>query len=221
MPLAVATFRRGHPDVALTLAEGEPEEIAPRLRAGELRPGAAVHVPRRRREQLDDRPADGPAAGGPDARRAAGRASAGRASARLRLADLQRRGLGPDLGAEPVRTARRAALPGGRVRAERDLRERRLRHGAGTRRRRRGSGARSPARADPRPSADRGAELSPRSPSRKVVAATMAGPGVAPAARTMLRILADVAREYREPVEQTAGLDAAEPARRPRLVDSG
>src|SRR5213082_3877460 len=36
MPLAVATFRRGHPDVALTLAEGEPEEIEPRLRAGDF-----------------------------------------------------------------------------------------------------------------------------------------------------------------------------------------
>src|SRR5215471_10974635 len=36
MPLAVATFRHRHPDVALTLAEGEPEEIAPRLRAGEF-----------------------------------------------------------------------------------------------------------------------------------------------------------------------------------------
>jgi DNA-binding transcriptional LysR family regulator len=36
MPLAVATFRAAYPDVELTLAEGEPEEIAPRLRAGEL-----------------------------------------------------------------------------------------------------------------------------------------------------------------------------------------
>src|SRR5438270_2558372 len=36
MPEAVALFRRGHPDVALTLAEGEPEEMAPRLRAGEF-----------------------------------------------------------------------------------------------------------------------------------------------------------------------------------------
>src|ERR1700674_4714087 len=36
IPLAVAIFRHQHPDVALTLAEGEPEEIAPRLRAGEL-----------------------------------------------------------------------------------------------------------------------------------------------------------------------------------------
>jgi DNA-binding transcriptional LysR family regulator len=36
MPLAIATFRRLYPDVELTLAEGEPEEVAPRLRAGEL-----------------------------------------------------------------------------------------------------------------------------------------------------------------------------------------
>jgi DNA-binding transcriptional LysR family regulator len=36
MPLAIATFRSRHPDVELTLAEGEPEQIAPRLRTGEL-----------------------------------------------------------------------------------------------------------------------------------------------------------------------------------------
>jgi DNA-binding transcriptional LysR family regulator len=36
MPLAIARFRASYPDVELTLAEGEPEEIAPRLRAGEL-----------------------------------------------------------------------------------------------------------------------------------------------------------------------------------------
>ena len=36
MPLAIATFRASYPDVELTLAEGEPEEIAPRLRTGEL-----------------------------------------------------------------------------------------------------------------------------------------------------------------------------------------
>jgi DNA-binding transcriptional LysR family regulator len=36
VPLAVATFREAHPNVALSLAEGEPEEIAPRLRAGEF-----------------------------------------------------------------------------------------------------------------------------------------------------------------------------------------
>ena len=36
MPLAIATFRSAYPGVELTLAEGEPEEIVPRLRAGEL-----------------------------------------------------------------------------------------------------------------------------------------------------------------------------------------
>jgi DNA-binding transcriptional LysR family regulator len=36
MPLAIAGFRARHPDVELTLAEGEPEQIAPRLRAGEI-----------------------------------------------------------------------------------------------------------------------------------------------------------------------------------------
>ena len=36
MPKAIAGFRASHPGVGLTLAEGEPEEIAPRLRAGEF-----------------------------------------------------------------------------------------------------------------------------------------------------------------------------------------
>src|SRR3954465_3030731 len=36
VPLAGAAWAAGHPDVTLTLAEGEPEEIAPRLRAGEF-----------------------------------------------------------------------------------------------------------------------------------------------------------------------------------------
>jgi DNA-binding transcriptional LysR family regulator len=36
VPLAVANFRAHHPDVELSLAEGEPDEIAPRLRAGEF-----------------------------------------------------------------------------------------------------------------------------------------------------------------------------------------
>src|ERR1700729_839311 len=36
MPLAIATFRSRYPELELTLAEGEPEEIAPRLQAGEF-----------------------------------------------------------------------------------------------------------------------------------------------------------------------------------------
>jgi DNA-binding transcriptional LysR family regulator len=36
MPVAIAAFRASYPEVELTLAEGEPEEIAPRLRVGEF-----------------------------------------------------------------------------------------------------------------------------------------------------------------------------------------
>jgi DNA-binding transcriptional LysR family regulator len=36
MPRAIAAFRARHAGVELTLAEGEPEDVAPRLRAGEL-----------------------------------------------------------------------------------------------------------------------------------------------------------------------------------------
>jgi DNA-binding transcriptional LysR family regulator len=36
MPLAIAAFRSSYPEVELTLAEGEPEDIVPRLLAGEL-----------------------------------------------------------------------------------------------------------------------------------------------------------------------------------------
>lgn len=36
LPLAINSFRTAHPGVELTLAEGEPDEIAPRLRAGEF-----------------------------------------------------------------------------------------------------------------------------------------------------------------------------------------
>jgi DNA-binding transcriptional LysR family regulator len=36
MPQAITGFRASHPGVDVTLAEGEPEEIAPRLRAGEF-----------------------------------------------------------------------------------------------------------------------------------------------------------------------------------------
>lgn len=36
MPLAIATFRARHPEVEITLAEGEPEQIVPRLADGEL-----------------------------------------------------------------------------------------------------------------------------------------------------------------------------------------
>ena len=36
MPLAIAAFRSAHPEVTLSLVEGEPEELIPRLRDGEF-----------------------------------------------------------------------------------------------------------------------------------------------------------------------------------------
>ncbi|MDX6638941.1 MAG: hypothetical protein QOJ01_2452 [Solirubrobacterales bacterium] len=45
VPLAVATFRASQPNVKLSLAEGEPEEIAPRLRAGEIDLGLLFEFP--------------------------------------------------------------------------------------------------------------------------------------------------------------------------------
>jgi DNA-binding transcriptional LysR family regulator len=36
MPLAIAAFRGAYPDVSLSLVEGEPEELTPRLRDGEF-----------------------------------------------------------------------------------------------------------------------------------------------------------------------------------------
>src|SRR4051794_25597064 len=36
MPLAIATFRASHPEVELSLAEGDPEDVVPRLRDGEF-----------------------------------------------------------------------------------------------------------------------------------------------------------------------------------------
>jgi DNA-binding transcriptional LysR family regulator len=46
--------------------------------------------------------------------------------------------------------------------------------------------------------------LAPRSPARRVVTATMNGPGVAPAAATMIEVLAGVARRYTDEPEGAA-----------------
>lgn len=208
MPLAVATFRRGHPDVALTLAEGEPEEIAPRLRAGEFDlallfefPGVAERVASglRTLSLLEDPmhvalPADHPLAGKP----------------KLRLADLRDEDWVQTSESSPcARHVVRLCLAAGfepKVTFESDdydTVQGLVAAGVGV--------ALVPRLAltnvHPRIVVR---ELSPRSPARKVVAATMAGPGVAPAARTMLRILSDVARHYTQPAEQTVEPGAEE-----------
>jgi DNA-binding transcriptional LysR family regulator len=65
MPLAIATFRARHPGVELTLAEGEPEQIAPRLRTGELDLALLF--------EFDASPADGDGAGATDGTGTGGR----------------------------------------------------------------------------------------------------------------------------------------------------
>jgi DNA-binding transcriptional LysR family regulator len=194
MPLAVATFRERHPDVALTLAEGEPEDIAPRLRAGEFDlallfefPGARERVAAGLRSTtlLEDPmdvvvPADHPLAAKPS----------------LTLADLRDEEWVQTSESSPcARHVVRSCLAAGfepRVTFESDDYETvqgLVAAGVGV--------ALIPRLALTRLHPDIAVRaLAPRSPTRKVVAATMAGPGVAPAARTMVRVLVDVAREY-------------------------
>ena len=207
MPLAVAIFRQRHPDVTLTLAEGEPEEMAPRLRAGEFDlallfkfPGAADQLDAGLRTValLEDPmhlalPVSHPLAGKPG----------------LKLSDLRAEDWVQTSAASAcARHVVRLCLAAGfepRVSFESDDYETvqgLVAAGVGV--------ALVPRLAlthvHPRIVVR---ELSPRSPARKVVAATMARPGVAPAARTMIRILGEVARDYAEPAEQLPELSAA------------
>jgi DNA-binding transcriptional LysR family regulator len=202
MPLAVATFRQGHPDVTLTLAEGEPEEVAPRVRGGEFDlallftfPGVAddLDAGLRTIPLLDDPmhvalPIAHPLAG----------------KRGLKLADLRDEAWVQTSSSSPcARHVVRLCLAAGfepRVTFESDDYETvqgLVAAGVGV--------ALVPRLAlthvHPRIVVR---ELSPRSPARKIVAATMRGPGSAPAAPTMIRILADVAHDYREPEEQLA-----------------
>jgi DNA-binding transcriptional LysR family regulator len=194
MPLAVATFRERHPDVTLTLAEGEPEEIAPRLRAGEFDLALLFEFPGARE----------PAAGAhtsvtllEDPMYVALREDHPLASkVGLSLADLgdeqwvQTSASSPcarhvvrsclAAGFEPVvtfesddyETIQGLVAAGVGVALIPRLALTRVHRGIIVRR------------------------LAPRSPARKVVAATTAGPGVAPAARAMVDVLSGVARRY-------------------------
>ena len=202
MPVAVATFRAGHPDVQLTLAEGEPEEITPRLRAGEFDlallfrfPGVGEQLTRGLRSVplLTDPmhvalPAEHPLATKPA----------------LALEDLHDEAWVQTSVSSPcARHVVRLCLAAGfepRVAFESDDYETvqgLVAAGVGV--------ALVPrlalTRVHPRIVVR---ELAPHSPEREVVAATMSGPGVAPAARTMLKILADVAQAYSVPEEATA-----------------
>ena len=194
MPLAIAGFRRRHPDVALALAEGEPEDIAPRMRAGEFDlallfefPGERERHGARFRTQLllEDPmlialPAEHPLAG----KRA------------LSLADLRDEDWVQTSATSPcARFVVRACLAAGfepKVSFESDDYETvqgLVAAGVGV--------ALIPqlALTHVHPGIVVRA-LAPRSPARRVVAATIAAAGVAPAAGTMIDILADVAKRY-------------------------
>lgn len=196
VPEAVAVFRRAYPDVALTLAEGEPEEVVPRLRGGEFDlallfefPGVGERLAAGLRNVplLDDTmdvalPADHPLAG----------------KRVLRLGDLRDENWVQTSASSPcARHVVRLCVAAGfepRVSFESDDYETvqgLVAAGVGV-------------ALIPRLALTRVHErivvrsLSPHSPARKLTAAAPSGPGTAPAARTMIRILRDVVREYEQ-----------------------
>jgi DNA-binding transcriptional LysR family regulator len=202
MPLAIARFRERHPDVALTLAEGEPEEIAPRLRAGEFDlallfefPSATERHGARLRTQvlLEDPmlvalPAEHALAGKPA----------------LTLADLRDEDWVQTSASSPcARHVVRSCLAAGfepEVTFESDDYETvqgLIAAGVGV--------ALIPrlALTHVHPGIVVRA-LAPKPPSRRVVAATLAAAPVAPAAGTMIEILADVAKRYTDRTAQAA-----------------
>jgi DNA-binding transcriptional LysR family regulator len=202
MPLAIASFRERHPDVSLTLAEGEPEEIAPRLRAGEFdlallfefpgvreRPGAGL----RTSQLLTDPmyvvlPAAHPLATKPALTLADLReedwvqTSAASPCARHVIRSCLAAGFEPHVAFESddYETVQGLVAAGVGVALIPRLALSRVRPGIVVR------------------------ALAPRSPARRVVTATMNGPGVAPAAATMIEVLAGVARRYTDEPEGAA-----------------
>jgi DNA-binding transcriptional LysR family regulator len=196
MPLAISTFRSRHPGVSLSLAEGEPEEIAPRVRAGEFDIALLFEFP-----GVRERPSVGlrSVALLEDEMHVALPVEHELASKRaLTLSDLRDQDWVQTSESSPcARHVVRSCLAAGfepRVTFESDDYETvqgLVAAGVGV--------ALIPRLALTRvhPGIVVRA-LAPRSPARKVVAATMAGPGVAPAAKSMIKILSDVAAGYGE-----------------------
>jgi DNA-binding transcriptional LysR family regulator len=194
MPLAIASFRQSHPDVTLSLAEGEPEEIAPRLRAGEFDLALLFEFPGvgersaaglRTVTLLVDPmhvalPADHPLATKPALGLADFRdqdwvqTSASSPCARHVVRSCLAAGFEPHVAFESddYETVQGLVAAGVGVALVPRLALTRVRPGIVVR------------------------ALAPRSPVRNVVAATMSGPGVVPAAKTMVKVLADVAGRY-------------------------
>ncbi|HWF24660.1 MAG TPA: LysR family transcriptional regulator [Solirubrobacteraceae bacterium] len=194
MPEAIAVFRSGHPDIALTMAEGEPEEVAPRLRAGEFDLALLYEFPgvvewtgaTLRSVTLLEDPMHVVL---PVAHRLA-------AKDELTLGDLSQEEWVQTSASSPcARHVVRSCLTAGfepKVTFESDDYETvqgLVAAGVGV--------ALIPQLALTRTRGDTIVrELSPGSPTRKVIAATVRGPGVSPAAKTMLQVLTDVAERY-------------------------
>jgi DNA-binding transcriptional LysR family regulator len=196
MPVAVARFRQQYPDIALTLAEDEPERIAPRLRAGEFdlallfefpgageRPGVGLRSVTLLEDPMDlALPADHPLV----------------SKAALTLLDLRdQRWVQTSVTSPCARHVVRSCLAAGfepDVAFESDdydTVQGLVAAGVGV--------ALIPRLALTRVHPDIVVRpLAPQSPTRKVTAATMAGAGVAPAAKSMIEVLRDVARLHSE-----------------------
>lgn len=194
MPMAVATFRGRHPDVALTLAEGEPEEIAPRLRAGEfdlallfefpgvserigtgLRPVTLLEDPMHVALPVNHVLAVKPALSLADLRDEDWvQTSSSSPCARHVVRSCLAAGFEPNITFESddYETVQGLVAAGVGVALIPRLALARVHAGVLVR------------------------ALAPRSPARSVVAATMGGSGVVPAANTMIRVLEDVARRH-------------------------
>jgi DNA-binding transcriptional LysR family regulator len=195
-PLAIVAFRAAHPDVELTLAEGEPEEIAPRLRAGELDlallfefrgVSEGLGAGLRRVELLEDPmhvalPMGHPLVDKPE----------------LRLEDLsgeawvQTSALSP-CARHVVRSCHAAGFEPAVSFESDDYQTVQGLVGAGVGVALIPQLALSSVRPDIRVRA-----LHPHSPVRTILAATSRGAGLAPATATMLELLRDVARRYGE-----------------------
>ncbi len=196
MPDAVAVFRERHPGISLTLAEGEPEEISPRLQAGEFdlallfefpgvreRPGAGLRTVQLLIDPMHVAlPAEHPLAGRASVSLADLRdedwvqTSAQSPCARHVVRSCLAAGFEPHVTFESddYETVQGLVAAGVGVALIPRLALTRVHPGIVVR------------------------ELAPRSPVRKVIAATLPGPLVSPAAKTMMRILRDVAESYGE-----------------------
>src|SRR2546421_5549282 len=194
MPLAVAIFRHQHPEVSLTLAEGEPEEIAPRLRAGEFdlallfefpgvreRPGVGLRTVGLLEDPMHVAlPAQHPLAAKPALTLGDLRdqdwvqTSASSPCARHVVRSCLAAGFEPNATFETddYETVQGLVAAGVGVALIPRLALTRVHRGIVVR------------------------ALAPRSPTRQGIAATMGGRGGAPAAQAMIGILQDVARRY-------------------------